>query len=127
MEVTTMSRDVDGITQISTDELKAIITNQAKEPIIIDVREVDEYEDGHLPGVPLIPMNVIPTMVDQLDQSKSYLLICRSGRRSQNTALYMKEQGFANVRNYEGGMLDWDGELTFGQEWIVKDPKELDT
>ncbi|GAF13330.1 hypothetical protein JCM19046_4035 [Bacillus sp. JCM 19046] len=122
-----MSRDVDGITQISTDELKAIITNQAKEPIIIDVREVDEYEDGHLPGVPLIPMNVIPTMVNQLDQSKSYLLICRSGRRSQNTALYMKEQGFANVRNYEGGMLDWDGELTFGQEWIVKDPKELDT
>lgn len=122
-----MSRNKEGIIQVPTDELKAIMTNEADQQIIIDVREVNEYEEGHLPGVPLIPMNVIPTMVGEMDQSKSYIIVCRSGGRSQNTALYMKDQGFENVRNYEGGMLDWDGELQFGQEWIVKDPKELYT
>ncbi|WP_054711881.1 rhodanese-like domain-containing protein [Bacillus sp. JCM 19041] len=120
-----MSRSEEGIVQIPTDELKAILKNDADEPIIIDVREVSEYEEGHLPGVPLIPMNVIPSMVEKMDKSKSYILVCRSGRRSQNTALYLHEQGFENVRNYEGGMLDWDGEQEFNQQWVVKDPKEL--
>lgn len=120
-----MSRSEEGIVQIATDELKTILINDADEPIIIDVREVSEYEEGHLPGIPLIPMNLIPSMAEKMDKSKSYILVCRSGRRSQNTALYLHEQGFENVRNYEGGMLDWDGEQEFGQQWVVKDPKEL--
>ncbi|AST97159.1 rhodanese-like domain-containing protein [Shouchella clausii] len=120
-----MARSEDGIVQLSTEEMKSFLINKADEPIIIDVREVEEYENGHLPGVPLIPMNEIPSMVAGMDQSKSYVLVCRSGRRSQNTALYLKEQGFSNVRNYEGGMLAWDGELEYGQEWVVKDVEEL--
>ncbi|WP_078391786.1 rhodanese-like domain-containing protein [Shouchella patagoniensis] len=120
-----MSRSEEGIVQIPTDELKTILINDADEPIIIDVREVNEYEEGHLPGIPLIPMNLIPSMAEKMDKSKSYILVCRSGRRSQNTALYLHEQGFENVRNYEGGMLDWDGEQEFGQQWVVKDPMEL--
>lgn len=120
-----MARSEDGIVQLSTEEMKSFLINKADEPIIIDVREVEEYENGHLPGVPLIPMNEIPSMVAGMDQSKSYVFVCRSGRRSQNTALYLREQGFSNVRNYEGGMLAWDWELEYGQEWVVKDVEEL--
>ncbi|MFS0787337.1 rhodanese-like domain-containing protein [Shouchella sp. 1P09AA] len=124
-----MSKTEDGILQISTSELKDELQNKKPhdEPIVIDVREVTEYEDGHIPGVPLIPMNEVPSMLQEMDDDKSYILVCRSGRRSQNTAMYMKEQGFTNVRNYDGGMLEWDGERSFGQEWIVKEPKELYT
>ncbi|GAF22432.1 MULTISPECIES: rhodanese-like domain-containing protein [Shouchella] len=122
-----MSKVEDGVIQLSTAELKDELTNKQpnQEPIVIDVREVTEYEDGHIPGVPLIPMNEMPTMLPKMDEAKSYILVCRSGRRSQHTAKYMKEQGFLNVRNYEGGMLEWDGEQTFGQEWIVKESAEL--
>jgi rhodanese-related sulfurtransferase len=115
----------DGILQVEVDELKELVKKKAKEPIIIDVREVEEYEDAHIPGVPLIPMHTIPSVMDQLDKEESYLFVCRSGNRSQNVALYLQNQGFQNVQNYFGGMLAWDGEVKTGPEWIIRDVGEL--
>ncbi|WP_059103950.1 rhodanese-like domain-containing protein [Shouchella shacheensis] len=120
-----MSKTKDGIVQIGTEELKAILASKGEEPIVVDVRGVDEYENGHIPGIPLLPMDTIPSQVDDMDKTKSYVFICRSGKRSQNVAKYLQEQGFTSVRNYDGGMLAWDGEQKFDQEWVVKHSSEL--
>ena len=120
-----MAFEQDGIIQVEEEELKELLKKKESEPIIIDVREPVEYEEAHIPGLPLIPMQTIPTMIDQLDKDSSYLFVCRSGNRSQNVALYMQQQGFKNVRNYAGGMLGWTGDTKTGLEWIVSDSKEL--
>ncbi|MDQ0207952.1 rhodanese-like domain-containing protein [Alkalicoccobacillus murimartini] len=120
-----MSFEEDGIVQIKEEEIQQLLKVGAKEPILIDVRELEEYSESHIPGVPLIPMNTIPSMVADLDRSSSYVFICRSGKRSQNVALYLKEQGITNVRNFAGGMLSWNGEVKQGLEWVVKHSGEL--
>ncbi|GAE35394.1 rhodanese-like domain-containing protein [Halalkalibacter akibai] len=120
-----MSFEHDGIKQVEKEELKELLKNQDQAPIIIDVRELDEYEEGHIPGLPLIPMSNFPNIVDQLDKEQSYLFVCRSGGRSQNVAMFLQNQGFKDVSNYYGGMLAWDGEVKSGAEWIVKDVKEI--
>ncbi len=120
-----MSFEKDGIVQVGPEELMEIYNSGEKEPIIIDVREPEEYEQGHIPGVPLIPMNTIPEHVEKLKQERSYIFVCRSGGRSQKVSLFLKEKGFDNVRNYAGGMLEWTGELKHGLEWVVTDASEL--
>lgn len=79
---------------------------------IIDVREDAEVIHGMIPTAEHIPMNDIPQELSRLDKDKEYILVCRSGRRSWNVAEYMQQEGY-KVRNMSGGMLEWDGELTF--------------
>ncbi|MDQ0298782.1 rhodanese-related sulfurtransferase [Salibacterium salarium] len=116
-----MIYDLDGIEQLEKDELKNIYDKQEKKPIIIDVREPAEYVEGHIPGVPLLPMNQVPEVIDQLEKDKEYVLVCRSGSRSQHTALYFKDNGIENVKNFAGGMLAWEEETTAGMENPVDD------
>lgn len=120
-----MSFEEEGIVQVDQEELRQLLATGAKEPILIDVRELDEYAEAHIPGVPLIPMNTIPSFLDDFDRNASYVFICRSGKRSQNVARYLKEQGMTNVRNFAGGMLSWQGEVKDGLEWVVKHTDEL--
>lgn len=119
-----MAFEQDGIIQVEPEELKELL-QQDDRPIIIDVREPDEYEEAHIPGLPLIPMQTIPTIAAELDKDQEYLFVCRSGNRSQNVALYLQNQGFSNVKNYAGGMLAWTGETVSGAEWVVRSPEEL--
>ncbi|TSB46161.1 rhodanese-like domain-containing protein [Alkalicoccobacillus porphyridii] len=120
-----MSYEDEGIIQMDAEELRELLVTGAKEPILIDVRELDEYAEAHIPGVPLIPMNTIASLSAELDRSASYVFICRSGKRSQNVALFLKEQGILNVRNFVGGMISWQGDIKSGLEWVVKDVNEL--
>lgn len=120
-----MSYEHNGIRQVEEKELKQLIENGSNECLIIDVREPDEYEAGHIPGVPLLPMNRIPVVFEQLKKDASYIFVCRSGGRSQAVAEFLKEQGFKDVQNFAGGMLTWTGEVAFGLEKPVDDVSEL--
>lgn len=80
---------------------------------IIDVREDEEVSQGMVPNAKHIRLGDIPNSIDELSKEQEYVMICRSGRRSMNAAEFMKEKGFKNVQNMEGGMLDWDGELVY--------------
>jgi rhodanese-related sulfurtransferase len=93
---------------ITTEELKKKL--EAGEKLaLIDVREDDEVVMGMIPGAKHIRMGTIPENLDQLDKDTEYILICRSGRRSENVGYYLMEQGY-KVRNMVGGMLEWTGE-----------------
>lgn len=77
---------------------------------LIDVREVDEVEAGHIPGIIHIPLGLLEFKMNELDKSESYIMVCRSGGRSGQATAFLQSHGF-DVTNMEGGMLAWNGEV----------------
>lgn len=86
------------------------LLNEGQTLNMIDVREVDEVEAGKIPGVIHIPLGLVEFRMHELDKSKEYIMICRSGGRSGRAAQFLESQGF-NVINMNGGMLTWEGKV----------------
>jgi rhodanese-related sulfurtransferase len=79
---------------------------------VIDVRTPEEYAEGHLEGAALIDF-YDADFADQLAElpaDQEYLVYCRSGNRSGQAAQIMKEQGFEQVYDLEGGVLEYAAE-----------------
>lgn len=76
--------------------------------IFIDVREPWENEEFNL-GAQLIPLNELPMRIGELEEHKNDEIVvhCRSGARSGMAKQMLVAQGFTNVRNMLGGVLDW--------------------
>jgi adenylyltransferase/sulfurtransferase len=99
--------DVDGIPQITVQQLKA--KQDAQEQFfLLDVREPHEVPIASL-GAPLIPVGQLETRLNEIPVPKDAEIVvhCRSGARSQKAALILKQHGFTNVQNLAGGILDW--------------------
>ncbi len=76
--------------------------------VVIDVREPWEYNEGHIPNVKLIPLGTLPDRMNEIPRDKTVILTCRSGNRSGQAFRFLREQGFDNVHNMEGGILAWE-------------------
>jgi rhodanese-related sulfurtransferase len=87
--------------------------NEGKKLHLIDVREAEEVAAGKIPGAIHIPLGFIEERMNELDKSKEYIMVCRSGGRSGRAVQFLESHGFKAV-NMAGGMLDWEGivELT---------------
>lgn len=92
---------------ITVQELKEKLEGK-KDFVLIDVRELYEHEEFNVGGN-LIPMGNFPMVIPSLVSHKEdeVIVYCRSGRRSASVQYQLQEAGFKNVRNLEGGMLDW--------------------
>lgn len=75
--------------------------------VLIDVREQEEYDAGHIPGVALIPLGQVPDRMSEIPKDKTVILTCRSGNRSGQAADFLREQGYTNVHNMQGGIKAW--------------------
>lgn len=73
---------------------------------LIDVRNPDEYEEAHVPGVTLIPLPELLGRLDEVPADRRVYVICRSGIRSEKAARHMIERGI-DATNVTGGMLAW--------------------
>jgi rhodanese-related sulfurtransferase len=76
--------------EITVDQLVIELDRGAT---VIDVREVDEYLDAHVPGVRLVPLGTIPDEADDLPKDDTLFVICRSGARSLQAADYLNARG----------------------------------
>ena len=96
---------------ITAQEAKAVMDSR-EDYVILDVREQEEYDEGHIPGAILIPYGQIPEKAEQLLQDKDQLLLvyCRSGRRSKIAAESLVELGYTNIMEF-GGIIDWPYEV----------------
>lgn len=92
------------IEQISVTELQA--AQQAGPVTLIDVREQAEYESGHVPGAEWIPMALVPLRADELTGRQPVYLICRTGNRSGQVALFLAQRGIRAI-NVDGGTEAW--------------------
>lgn len=77
--------------------------------IILDVRTPEEYKEEHLAGaqqLDFLNSEAFDTGIKQLDNTHTYYVYCRSGKRSHNACIKMKKQGL-KVFDMEGGILNW--------------------
>lgn len=93
------------------------VLEAAKELILIDVREISEYngELGHAPNSELMVLSSLPAKIKSLPKDKPIVFICRSGGRSAQAAAFAKSEGYTQVYNMTGGMLLWN-QLLFPTE-----------
>ena len=98
---------VNGYMQISQEEAKAIMDTE-KDYIILDVRTIEEFNEGHIEGAILIPDYEINEKAEETltDKNQLILVYCRSGRRSKLAAAELAEMGYTNVKEF-GGIIDW--------------------
>jgi rhodanese-related sulfurtransferase len=77
---------------------------EANQGILLDVREPHEWALGTLPDAVRISMGDIPDNVGELTGEKAVLVVCRSGARSEQVAVYLSMNGLTTVANMAGGM-----------------------
>ncbi len=97
--------------QISQTEAYEIMQKQSGY-IVLDVRTLDEYKEGHIKNAKLLPLQNIPQDIDKVLKDKDQLILvyCRSGNRSKQAASKLVEAGFKNVKEF-GGIIDWKYEV----------------
>ena len=96
--------------KITSDEAKNIMLTE--KPIVVDVRSLEEYNEGHIPNAISVPLETIENEAETKLKNKDDLILvyCRSGRRSREAALRLIEKGYTNVIDF-GGIQDWNGEV----------------
>lgn len=89
--------------------------NEDDQAFILDVRTPEEFEAGYIPEA--ININIYEGQgflneIEKLDKSRNYYVYCRSGNRSRQACALMNNMGFGQAFNLEGGILEWQGEVT---------------
>ncbi|RKO61373.1 rhodanese-like domain-containing protein [Caldibacillus debilis] len=95
--------------ELTAKEVERLL-QEGKKINIIDVRETEEMAEGKIPGAVNIPLSILEFRLHELDQTKEYILVCRSGGRSGLAAELLASRGF-RVINMRGGMQAWEGEV----------------
>lgn len=93
--------------EITAEDAKKIM-DSGEDFVILDVREQDEFDAGHIPGAILIPYTKIENKSEEMlpDKDTQILVYCRSGRRSKIAAQSLASLGYTNVKEF-GGIMDW--------------------
>lgn len=78
--------------------------------LLLDVREESEYAALHAPQAKLMPLGDVSSRLKEIDayKDKPVVVVCRSGRRSAKAIAILKEAGFTQVSNVQGGMIAWE-------------------
>ena len=76
-------------------------------PVLIDVREPDEFQFAHIEGAQLKPLGDIRQWSAGLDPEADYVLMCHMGSRSGQATSFLQAQGFKHVTNLRGGIDAW--------------------
>ncbi len=81
----------------------------AQKPMVLDVRQPEEYSQGHISGAKLIPLGDLSNKLSGLSKQKEIVCVCASGSRSSSASKLLMGAGF-NVFNMRGGMAAWKSE-----------------
>lgn len=99
-----------GYQTIPADQAKTMI--EENQVVIIDVREEDEYNQGHIKNAVLIPLSTIDKDNELLpDKEETILVYCRSGNRSAKASKKLVDLGYQNIYDF-GGIINWPYDIT---------------
>ncbi|MNO32805.1 putative adenylyltransferase/sulfurtransferase MoeZ [compost metagenome] len=84
--------------------------NKGETLSLLDVREQDEWMEGHVAGAKHIPLGELDLRLNELDPNHEMIVICRSGNRSRMACEFLSERGF-HVVNMTGGLSAWTSNL----------------
>src|SRR5687768_4369903 len=90
------------VTVAQTIDARASGTHQ-----IVDVREADEWTEGHMPDAVFIPLGELASRTAELDPAQPVITVCKSGQRSLVAADILQRAGFKDVASMAGGIIAW--------------------
>ena len=93
--------------QLSVETLAEMLRNDASQVSIIDVRDHDEYQAGHIDGSKNVPLTELAPLFDEPDDSVDMIFVCESGLRSLQAANFARIAGLTRIRSLDGGMSAW--------------------
>lgn len=104
-----LARAKQEITEITNQELRKRLSNGGQRPVVIDVRERDEFVQGYIAGALFIPRGYLEWQVEQYqpDRSVPMVIYCAGGVRSAFAARNLREMGYADVSSLIGGFNGW--------------------
>lgn len=98
--------------QIRPTELKSWLDDDNRtSPVLLDVREPNEFAYCRIEGSMPMPMASVPSRCGELDASAPVVVICHHGGRSAQVAMFLERQGFSEVINLAGGVAAWAGDI----------------
>jgi len=105
------------VPEVSAQEVNELLKNNGKSPILLDVRESDEWRQGHLEGALPLPRGFLEIKVESVvpDKNAPIVAYCAGGVRSLLAAKAMKEMGYQNVSSMAGGYGAWKNG---GFKWV---------
>ncbi len=98
--------------EISVQDVDAML-QRGEEFLLIDVRELSEYQTASIPGSTLIPLNQLQSSLDQIEpfRDKRIVVHCHHGGRSFRATMALRGLGFEKVQNMAGGIDQWSLEV----------------
>lgn len=84
--------------------------------VVVDVREIGEYQGGHFPGAINVPLSQLSHQFHKIPKDRDVALICRSGNRSMQAARFLKKSGYSSLWNVHHGMSGWNGQVEKGKK-----------
>ena len=105
------------IPEVSAQQVNELLKNNGKSPILLDVRESDEWRQGHLEGAVPLPRGFLEIKLESAipDKNSRVIAYCAGGTRSLLAAKVMKEMGYQNVSSMAGGYGAWKNG---GFKWV---------
>ena len=105
------------IPEVSAQQVNELLKNNGKSPVVLDVRESDEWRQGHLEGAIPLPRGFLEIKVESAlpDKNTPIVAYCAGGVRSLLAAKVMKEMGYQNVSSMSGGYTAWKNG---GFKWV---------
>jgi rhodanese-related sulfurtransferase len=77
-------------------------------PLLVDVRERDEFETIRVPGAFLLPISEFAARIGELPTDRPLLVMCHLGSRSASATMFLRSQGRTDVTNVQGGIDAWE-------------------
>lgn len=93
---------------IDLQKLQSHLNSEDKNFFLIDTRETEEYNAGHLPGALFIPWHMIDEKIGGIKKDKPLILYCRTNNRAARAAGTLETLGYTNVSVYKGGWEEWE-------------------
>lgn len=97
-----------GIPSIDPAEAERRIREDADAPLLVDVREQNEFDEVRAPGAVLMPMSTFAARAGELPADRPLMIMCHTGSRSSAVTGFLTRSGRTDVVNVSGGMEAWE-------------------
>jgi rhodanese-related sulfurtransferase len=99
-----------GFKTITPSQLSELMRGEAP-PLVVDVREPEEYELARIEGARLLPLSLFNEWATALDPERETVFMCHHGMRSAQVCAWLSRQGFGKIHNLAGGIDRWSTDI----------------
>ena len=94
--------------EITPQDFATLLKSAAPKPVLVDVRELWEFNTAHIENSLLMPMGDVPSRAHaELDPDAPIVVLCHHGQRSLSVAMWLRNQGFDHAQSLAGGIDAW--------------------